>query len=214
MIQCAARKQPDAGHLLTASGQPVYFVARPQIAPHQPNRLYARPDDLSNDGASWREHLLSYNANRGANPLHLYPAYELYQNRAYRRLVDQFGVSNVYILSAGWGMIAANFLTPSYDITFSSSAKAYKRRRKADPYKDFVMLPPKTRDDIVFFGGKDYLPLFCSLTKACRAKKIVFFNSSIIPRCDGYEFIRFRTNTQTNWHYQCVKAFLDGRIHT
>ena len=54
-------------------------------------------------------------------------------------------------------MIAADFLTPDYDITFSGSADAYVRRGKKDRYKDFCMLPADTVDDIVFFGGKDYL---------------------------------------------------------
>ena len=61
-------------------------------------------------------------------------------------------------------MIAADFLTPDYDITFSGSADAYVRRGKKDRYKDFCMLPADTVDDIVFFGGKDYLPLFAKLT--------------------------------------------------
>jgi hypothetical protein len=40
--------------------------------------------------------------------------------------VDRFGLENVYVLSASWGLIRADFLTPYYDITFSSSADAYK----------------------------------------------------------------------------------------
>jgi hypothetical protein len=66
-------------------------------------------------------------------------------------------------------------LTPSYDITFSPSADGYKRRRKKDQYDYFRMLPGDTKIDVVFFGGKDYLPLFCSLTEAISCKKIVFF---------------------------------------
>ena len=140
VIQCAASKRPDAGHLVAASGKRVDFVAHPQIAPRDPDRVYARPDDRRQDGISWRQHLLKYNDDPGGNPLRLYPAYQLYDNRAYGRLVDRFGLRNVYILSAGWGLIRADFLTPSYDITFSPSADAYKRRRKTDRYDDFRML--------------------------------------------------------------------------
>ena len=61
------------------------------------------------------------------SPFGLLPAYQLYENSTYNRLVDRFGLSNVYILSAGWGLIPADFLTPHYDITFSASADAYKR---------------------------------------------------------------------------------------
>jgi hypothetical protein len=174
--------------------------------------VYARPDDLSEDGTSWRQLLLKYNDDPGSNPLRIYPAYQLYQNKAYGRLVDRFGLRNVYVLSAGWGLIRANFLTPSYDITFSPSADAYKRRRKTDRYDDFCMLPGNTKSDIVFFGGKDYLPLFVSLTNAIRCKKIVFFNSVTVPRFNGCTFRRFETNARTNWHYECVNAVFDGTI--
>ena len=63
----------------------------------------------------------------------------------------------------------------------SQSAEAYKRRRKADRCDDFCMLPKNTDDEIVFFGGKDYLPLFCSLTDTIRGTKIVFYNSAASP---------------------------------
>jgi hypothetical protein len=42
---------------------------------------------------------------------------------------------------------------------------AYKRLRKADRYEDFRMLPEETEDEIVFFGGKDYIALFCESTR-------------------------------------------------
>jgi hypothetical protein len=81
VIQCAASKRPDAGHLIAANGKLVDFVAQPQIAPRDPDRVYARPDDLCEDGISWRQHLLKYNDNPGDNPLRLYPAYQLYENK-------------------------------------------------------------------------------------------------------------------------------------
>ena len=76
--------------------------------------------------------MLKYNQEAEDNPLGLYPAYQLYENEIYGRLIDHLGMSKVYILSAGWGLIAAHFLTPYYDITFSRSAEDYKRRRKKD----------------------------------------------------------------------------------
>ena len=68
-------------------------------------------------------------------------------------------------------------------------------------------------DDIVFFGGKDYLPLFCSLTDTIRSKKIVFYNSATFPRLNDCAPRRFQTTTRTNWHYECANAFLDGSIN-
>jgi hypothetical protein len=115
------------------------------------------------------------------NPLGLYPAYRLYENGAYGRLVEAFGLENVYILSAGWGLIGAAFLTPCYDITFSPSAEGYKRRRKTGPYRDFCMLPADESSEIVFLGGKDYVPLFCSVTAVVRNKRTVFTIRRFLP---------------------------------
>jgi hypothetical protein len=130
VIQCAASKRSGAGHLLSATGKPIVFVADPDAAPIDASYFYARPDDPSETGLSWREALLKYNEGAGTNALGLYPAWQLYENRTYGRLVDRFGLNKVYILSAGWGLIRADFLTPYYDITFSASADDHKRRRR------------------------------------------------------------------------------------
>jgi len=209
VIQCAASKRPDAGHLRAASGTPVSFVAKPHLAPAAANQAYARPDDLSDTGPSWRELLLAYNKQPNVNPLRLLPAYQRYENRTYGRIVDQFGVSNVYILSAGWGLIRADFWTPYYDITYSQSAEDYKRRRKSDQYSDFRMIPAQTDEEVVFFGGKDYVPLFASLTAAIRARKTVFYNASQAPQAAGCKVQRFVTSTRTNWHYECANALIE-----
>jgi hypothetical protein len=214
VIQCAASKRPGAGHLVSASGKPVDFVADPPAAPADPERIYARPDDPSDEAIPWRRVLLKYNQDTEGNPLGLYPAYQLYENKIYGRLADRFGVRKVYILSAGWGLIAADFLTPYYDITFSQAADGYKRRRKPDRYDDFRMLPQDTDEEILFFGGKDYLPLFCSLTSAVRARKTVFYNSAQHPRVTGCALKRFDTTTRSNWQYECANAFLDGTLRT
>ncbi len=214
VIQCAAGKRPGAGYLVSASGKPVVFVAQPLLAPADPAREYARPDGPSLTGLSWRNVLLSYNeTEKTDNPLGLYPAYRLYDNLIYERLVEHFGLRNVYILSAGWGLIAADFLTPYYDITFTRMAKAYKRRRATDLYHDFRMLPDDTTDEVFFFGGQDYLPLFSSLTESIRGRRTVFYNSAHRPRLPGCLLRRFETRTRTNWHYECANAFL-GAITT
>jgi hypothetical protein len=212
VIQCAASKRSGVGHLVSGSGKPLIFVAEPQSAPVDPAHAYARPDDPSGAGMSWRQALLQYNEEPRDNPFGLYPAWQLYENKNYERLVDRLGLRKVYILSAGWGLIRADFLTPYYDITFSPSAAGYKRRRKADAYQDFRMLPDKTDEDILFFGGKDYLRLFCSLTAAIRSKKTAFYNSARLPQADGCTLERFETTTRTNWHYECANAFLDGTL--
>jgi hypothetical protein len=212
VIQCAAIKRADAGRLVTNSGKPVDFVADPQIAPADGSRIYARPDDAAANGKSWRQLLTDYNAAPGNNPLGLYPAYELYKRDVYRRLVDRFGVQNTNILSAGWGLIRADFLTPYYDITFSMRADSFKRRRKNHRYADFNMLADNTEDDVVFIGGKDYLPLFFELTSSVRGTRTVFYRSAKPPQAQGCKLTRFQTAARTNWHYECANAIIDGTI--
>lgn len=211
VIQCAAAKRQSAGCLVSAGGRRVVFVARPEAAPADSACLYARPDDPSGNRKSWREMVIEYNEHPHNNPLSLCPAWQLYENPTYERLVKAFGVANIFVLSAGWGLISASFLTPYYDITFSPSAAEYKRRRKADIYCDFSMLPARDNSEVVFLGGKDYVPLFCSLTSGLQSKKTVFYNSSFAPEAPGCMLRRFPTSTRTNWHYECANALVDGR---
>jgi hypothetical protein len=212
VIQCAASKRADAGSFRITSGLPLLFVADPQIAPPRGDCVYARPDDPSESGRSWREELLAYNKAPKGNPLRLSRAFELYENDTYRHVVRQYGVNKVYILSAGWGLIGADFLTPMYDITFSAAADSYKIRRKRHQYSDLCLLPADTDDDIVFFGGNDYTPLFCSLTRPMRTRKTIFYNSQSPPEAPGCVLQRFATLMRTNWHYECARAFLAGKI--
>jgi hypothetical protein len=209
IITCAGRKQDHSGHLATKQGTPVLFVASPDCAVEKEGRHFARPDDVSDTGKTWRQILLEYNETPEVNPLGLLPAYQLYQNPIYARLVERFGVDKVFILSAGWGLIRADFLTPDYDITYSQSAEPLNRRKKNQIYHDFCMLPERVEEPAVFFGGKDYLPLLCSLTTPLRGQKTVFFNSAKTPKVPGWRLTKFDTTTRTNWQYECAAAFLD-----
>jgi hypothetical protein len=204
VIQCAATKHKDAGCLESRSGKPVVFVADPCSAPADGVHVYARPDDPFDGRKSWRDVVREYNEHPESNPHRLCPAYRLYGHPQYARLVEAFGLQNTYILSAGWGLIEGSFLTPYYDITFSANAKgesAYKRRRREDQYHDFCRLPPRLEGDIVFLGGRDYVPLFCSLTSSLPNERIVFYNSSEAPDARGCTLERFKTSNRTNWHY-------------
>ena len=212
VIQCAATKQPDAGCLRSGAGKPVMFVANPDAAPRDDRHLYARPDDMSDRGLSWREVLLDYNRG-GSNSLDLYPAWRLYQNSIYGMLVERLGIEKVFVLSAGWGLIRADFLTPAYDITFTQAAERYKRRQRSDTYHDFCMLCDDPQEAIIFFGSKSYVPLFPALTRAVRAERVVFYNSPPAPKAPGCTLVRFDTTTRTNWQYECAKAWLDGAIY-
>ncbi len=212
VIQCAARKNPEAGYLHGQDGRKVMFVADPNAAPGGASQVYARPDDVAEAGATWRAMLSEYNSNPRDNPYGLLPAWRLYENPVYRLLKEHCGLERFYILSAGWGLIRSDLLTPVYDITFSPRADAYKRRRKKDQYEDFNMLPDETGDDVVFFGGKDYVGLFCALTEGVNGTRYIWCNSKSAPKAPGYTLRRFHTKTRTNWHYECARAFIEGKI--
>ena len=209
VIQCAGRKTEGAGTLRAADGRSVRFVAQPALAPPAPGRVLARPDDPSDDGRAWRARLCAYNE-QPDNPQSLLPACRLYTHDVYRELVNHFGTGNVFILSAGWGLIPSSFLTPDYDITLRSGADGWKRRRAGDAFKDFQMLPDDG-DDITFLGGKDYLPLFCELTAPLKARKRVYFRSAAPPALpSGFTAIRYETRVRTNWHYECARSLVAG----
>lgn len=212
VIQCAASKMPGAKCIVDDEGKPVLFVARPEFAPADGKYRYAHPDDPAGDGRTWRQLLIDYNKDPDSRSWNLSPAYRLYRNPVYGLLVEKFGASNVFILSAGWGLIGAEFLTPSYDITFSASAPKYKRRGRREDYSDLYMLPGDSADELVFFGGKDYRPLFCKLTQEYKGARIIFYNSAVAPNALGCTFIRYPTSARTNWHYACAADFIAGRI--
>lgn len=213
IIQCAASKERTAGYFQSDDGKPIKFVAHPEHAPLGETYPLARPDDFAKtNGDTWRNLVADYNQSRTGNPFGLFPAYRLYSNPAYRAVVEKFGEKSVYILSAGWGLIRSDFLTPQYNITFSASAERFKRRLQRDPYADFCHLSDDGAGQILFFGGKDYLPLFCRLTAALDARRIVFFNSKTAPKTPGCLLVRYETTMRTNWHYACVNDFLRDKI--
>jgi len=213
VIQCAGRKIEDAPSLRGEDGRSVSFVAQPELAPDD-GTLFARPDDRSDDGTSWRQRLRKYNHTKGSNPLELIPAARLYSPPIYGSLAAKLPASKLFILSAGWGLIRSDFLTPAYDITFSAQAKQVSRRKKSADYKDFCCLELGDDQPLLFFGGKDYLKLFCCLTHGYRGKRTVFYNSANPPKAPDCALQKFETKRRTNWHYECAQAYLDGRLKT
>ena len=215
VIQCAASKRADAGYLRSGDGRQVVFVADPGLAPDHAGRLYARPDDRSHTGLSWRQEPLRYNREQaGENPSGLLPAWQLYQRSEYELLYRKYGPENLYILSAGWGLISADFLTPYYDITFSNAQNVdkYKSLGKRVAYDDLTMLPDNATNPVVFFGGKDYVNLFCELTRQAQGTRHVFYNAVNPPSAPGCRLHKFDTRTKTNWHYEAARAYVEGRI--
>lgn len=195
---------------MTSDGKPVEFIARPdEVVNRDADVVYARPDDADGEGLTWRARLLEHNTRPSkSGTFNLLPAYQLYKPEIYRRLVNVFGLDNVYILSAGWGLVRASFALPKYDITFNTSADRYKKRGKRDEYADFNHLAGDSSDDLMFFGGNDYSSLFYELTKGYKGRRIVFHCSDAIDRHGEIEYKRYR-KCFTNWHYACAESVAD-----
>ncbi|MBX3684550.1 MAG: hypothetical protein KF909_00335 [Rhodocyclaceae bacterium] len=216
VIQCAGAKQPHAGSLQASDGRKVVFVACPEIAPPREGILYAHPDDPSPEGPTWRAIIKDPKRKQRHAESGLLPALDLYSNRIYGELGKAFERENVFILSAGWGLITADFLTPDYDITFAHTKEMpwTRRSKKARRFCDFMMLRADPDEDVVFLGGQAYLPLFCALTSSTPSRKIVFFNSTSPPSAHGCELSKYRTNCRTNWHYNCARDLITHFIET
>lgn len=225
VVSCAGSKSGNAGSMQDGDGRDIRFVGDPDAAPRPADCVYARPDDLSDDGRSWRVRLREYNEQwRGSstNPWGLLRAFELYEPKrkqyrtVYRDLVAQFGVANVFILSAGWGLIPADYLTPVYDITFSMDCRiASFKRRPAGGFRDDNMLSINLPSPVCFIGGEDYRPTFVRLTEAVPVPRIVFYNSKRAPVAPGCIVRRFTppsSKESRGWQYACARDLIAGRL--
>ena len=222
VIVCADGKEPRAGYLRQQDGQKVKFVADPDSASRAESScnesyVYARPDDISDVGVSWTETLHQYNETPGDNPLGLLPAWELYSEpiyETYEYLARKHGTEHLYILSGAWGLISATFLTPMYNITFSTGkhVKPYQRRKAEDCYGNFCRLPANTVEPVVFFGGLAYVKFFCSLTSDIKAERYIFHKSHDAPSAPGCQPRKFKPKHRGVWYYECARAFIDGNI--
>ena len=225
VIACAKGKRnakEDTGRLQKENNTLVEFVAhpgRPGKSSLPPGRMYARPDDEYDKGKTWRDLLVECNQKSGSNPYGLLKAWKLYTNPIYAELVKDRGTAKVFILSAGWGLVKSDFLLPYYDITFTPTADELNRRDYAvDGYfrdfNDLCPIPEGLEGPIVFFGGKDYLPLFCKLTESSDLLKVVFHIGKRPSLPPGYKpELYVRTDSgQGTWYFQCASDFIEGKI--
>lgn len=203
---CCERKN---GEVFQHNGSKIHFVSRPDSCTQIDGNKYVRPDDLiEGEEMTWRD-LIILQEDR----YDLVAAYELYNHPIYRELYNHFN-QNLYIFSAGWGIVRADYKLPQYDITFSRSAPRYSRRKKNDEFNDFNQLNIRnSEDDILFIGGADYILPFCKLTKYLPNNKIIIYKSRLTAEME--EFNR-RTDFSfeeyyginrpfTNWHYTYVR---------
>lgn len=214
VISCSGSKNsalPEFGN------QKIVFCARPNLAPMDENR-YVHPDDhIDVDGQkTWREWVEA----KQEYDIFL-QAYRLYKPSIYRNLYRKYG-QKLFIFSAGWGIVRANFKLPKYDITFSQGQNIadYKRRlSSASNFNDYNHLDEiDGREEILFVGGSKYILPFCLLTSHLPTKKIIVYKSRLSSQLNLYlerEDFEFQEYLEidkpfTNWHYTYAnKELLD-----
>lgn len=170
------------------------------------------------NGMTWQEKLEQYNKQE-ENSDRLKKAGELYKPRIYLKLVEHFGLENVFILSAGWGLVRADFYLPSYDITFLQSAETCKKRiygKDNDKFANFNHLY-EIKDSLInevlyFFGGIQYLNMYYDVTSQLPCQKIIYYKSERLDldnnRVKGYRYTKYITPRVQNWHYSCAEDFI------
>lgn len=210
IIQCAGTKSDCATKLKNTSGDEIIFVADPYKVKDKIQGIsYQRPDDLiPSQNKTWREFLVEYNF-KNTNPLNLAQIADLYKPKIYGDLVNHFGCENVFILSAGWGLVRSDYLLTYYDITFSNLGKPGIKRIKSQIFYDFNHLPRNLdiTETIHFFGGSSYLPLFYSLTTEINAKNIIHYAQEYIQKFSGFQYVKYK-DCFTNWQYKCAEDFI------
>lgn len=213
VIQCSKKKHEEAGTFKTNQGKVVRFVAQPEKHTTKKGEVFFRPDDMHPDlNVTWREYLKIYNR-QSENQFELLKAANLYARDIYQRLAEDKRWKT-FILSAGWGLVRADFLLPSYDITFSKIAEEYERRRPEDEFDDFNHLSNKRLNTIYFFGGTEYLDLYYKQTRHIPGRKVVYYVSKSLKKEQGhgYNYIKYTTTQKTNWHYKCASDFIKGGV--
>lgn len=215
IIQCAGTKTKDEDSFLKDfSRRRLRFVADPTKFVGED--VAYRPDDMiPNEARTWREWVGSLNAGNYPEGQRLFRAGDLYVPRnkpyIYQRLIEEFGWQRVFILSAGWGLVRADFRIPNYDITFSHAKNVppYARRRVKDAsWKDYCQLDMADRRPLVFFGTVKYISLLGKLTREYIGIKFAFYSA------DGSEFDLEKAGFKvkkfarfTNWHYECAEKW-------
>lgn len=209
VVMMCSNKKNGTGTLYI-NEQPITFAAQINRA-----NFEFMPDDLIeiNGKETWREFIT-----KNQNKLIL-KAYELYKKEEYRFLYNSFR-NNLYILSAGWGLVNSEFKLPYYDITFSQQG-SFKTKRNSNTkippiYKDYNQLIPDENDNIIYIGSKDYLGLFCKLTYNLPNRKIIYYfgtqpkiklpNLTFVYR----EFFPRNPKNNRTWFYELAKQISEG----
>lgn len=197
------------------NGNTINFVSKINKAEINHN-IYCHPDNIiPNENITWRELIAGQDEREDLIACHI-----LYSPNIYRLLYERYQ-NDLFIFSAGWGIVRAEYKLPKYNITFSngSNIPTYARRNNNDVFNDFNQLQGINEGElIVLLAGKDYVLPFCQLTKDIPNKKIIVHTSQSILDNNPYlnnhnfSFLHYQTNTRTNWHYEFAKRLINNEI--
>ena len=213
---CAKEKKGNSKIIHENFNHPITFLA-------QPNGVNTfLPDGyIPNLNMTWRDYVTN-NQNHNIIP---FKSYQLYIHGVYQNLFTVFG-DRLFILSAGWGLVKAEFRLPNYDITFSKdekvplNSKRSTNMNKSPIYNDFKKLKVKKDDDIIFIGVPNYLNLFYELTRDFQNRKIIYYfgKGSKLKRYSPkkeFDYIQYEPKNPNNnrtWHYELAQKYADGEI--
>ena len=212
IISCCDRKN---GMTFQQDGDKINFVSNVNEVSSN-NELYFHPDNLiPNENITWRE-LIAKQENR----IDLLSTYILYKPNIYKLLFQHYG-NDLFIFSAGWGIVRADYKLPKYNVTFSNGKNIpfYARRKKNDVFNDFNQLEGLDLNErIIFIAGKDYVSTFCQLTNHLPNEKIIIYKSQDVLidnpylNKNNFQFFHYQTNTRTNWHYEFANRLMNNQI--
>lgn len=233
IIQCAGSKTQSFWRY---GNQRIIFVANSK---HYRERFPAsgptpfEPDDqVPGSSVTWRQIFLDYHQHKKKPDIlrdadELPEAWKLYSDPTYQILFEKFK-SNFYILSAGWGLVRADFRLPPYDITFSSANNTPAHAkissiRLLSKLKPFGYNPLHSvvgkESMIYFFGGAKYRALLYYYTDCIPGTKVIYYRSNEKPRersmSEGYRFTNYTPQNpqkRTNWQYECARRFTNGEL--
>jgi len=214
---CAKGKKGNSNIIHENFNHPITFVA-------QPNGVNTfLPDGcIPHLNMTWRDYV-----RKNQKPKIIpFKSYQLYIHGVYQNLFNVFG-DRLFILSAGWGLVKAEFRLPNYDITFSNTTEPEYKRVFQNPnphFNDFNHLNDNhnvvlnsENEDIVFIGGKTYVKQFIALTIGKGRNKIIyhFGNEPLVVLPDNFFYVQYVPNNLNNnrtWHYELAQKYVDGQL--
>jgi hypothetical protein len=239
VIQCQGRKKEEQKSWRWGSQQ-VIFVADKEKYAHS-NGASAlvpyEPDDPVSNGSTitWRQMFLEYYQTKRKPAVlqeadGLPEAWQLYKDSVYEHLVRHYGKENVFILSAGWGLVNADYRLPPYNITFSTAENTPKYARtsveklwqRLEPLNYNPLCKIANKDTtIYFFGSEKYRDLLYYYADPIPAIKVVFYKSKKKPEDrENYSFVNVDGQLKkldiklanVRYPYKCAQLFIEGKL--